>query len=75
LDDGVRVFRNWIKENTPKDDKVIEEQARKFMKKYNKNDKDYILFRAQDQKEEMGRNIAIIYCTKELARKNGIQVE
>lgn len=75
LEDGVLAFRNWIKDHAPKDDGTIEEQARCFMKKYNKKDRDYILFRGEDKKIEMGRIIVIIYCTKELAKKRGIKVD
>ena len=45
------------------------------VKKYNKKDRDYILFRGEDKKIEMGRIIVIIYCTKELAKKRGIKVD
>lgn len=74
-DEGVRALKDWIKFYAPKDDKLIEEQARKFMKQYNKNDKEYVLFRAEDRKVELGRSIVIIYSTKELARQRGFEVE
>lgn len=69
---GAKAVKEWIKLNAPKDDKLLESEIRRILKETNSNDSDYILFRAEESKVKLGKNIVFIYCTKSLARRRGI---
>lgn len=75
MEEQVLLVKKWITDYAPKDDRMIEEQVRSLMHQNYNKDKDYILLRAQDQKFEIARTIAFVYCTKEMAKENGFPVD